>query len=90
MGLGILRGLKLIERQLRQERPAELTIRWNADDFDTDSALAAIGASTLKVSNVAIKHKVAERIGVGVEGLDCAFKFEVRNPCRAIRVAGVR
>jgi putative Mg2+ transporter-C (MgtC) family protein len=62
IGLGVLRGLKLIERRLRQERPSELRIRWNADDFDSDSALATIGASTLRVSNIAIKHNVSERI----------------------------
>jgi hypothetical protein len=39
-----------------------LRIRWNADDFDSDSALATIGASTLRVSNIAIKHNVSERI----------------------------
>ena len=76
MSVGILRGLKLIEHRLRQERPAELRIRWRADDFDSDSALATIGASTLKVSNFAIKHTVAERI----EELRCSVR---RRMCRA-------
>jgi putative Mg2+ transporter-C (MgtC) family protein len=73
MGLGILRGLKLIERRLRQERAAELRIRWTADEFDSDSAPATIGASTLKVSNFAIKHNVAER----VEELRCPVRRRV-------------
>ena len=73
MSVGILRGLKLIEHRLRQERPAELRIRWRADDFDLDSALATIGASTLKVSNFAIKHTVAERI----EELRCSVRRRI-------------
>jgi putative Mg2+ transporter-C (MgtC) family protein len=70
LALGILRGLKLLERHLRQERPAELRIRWRVDDFDSDSALATIGASTLKVSRVAIRHNVPERI----EELRCSVQ----------------
>jgi hypothetical protein len=73
MGVGVLRGLELVEHRLRQERPAELRIRWRADGFDSHSALATIGASTLKVSSFAIRRNVAERI----EELRCSVRRRV-------------
>lgn len=89
MALGILRGLRFFERRLSQERPSQLTIRWKSGDFDSDSALAMIGAaSTLRVSDVAIKHNVAER----TEELRCLVRRwsppdERRPPSEVLELA---
>ena len=74
LGLATLRGLKLIERRLSIERPAELTITWRDDElrdnFHVDAAFATIGSAGLQLVNFDIKHNGAERI----EELRCTVR----------------
>ena len=61
LGIGILRLLKALEQRLIEERPAELTIKWRADGFDLDAALAAIASAGLRLGKFDLKHDGAAR-----------------------------
>jgi putative Mg2+ transporter-C (MgtC) family protein len=62
LGFVILRGLKLPERRLKRERPAELMVKWRHEAFGVEEVLATIGAAGLPLSNLVVKRNPVERI----------------------------
>ena len=70
LGIVILRGMKQIERRLRQNRQAELTVKWRQGELDVGAALATIGTAGLELGNFAITRNPAERI----DELQCSVR----------------
>jgi putative Mg2+ transporter-C (MgtC) family protein len=70
LGLLTLRALKLLERKLTQQRVAALRIKWRAEDFDADAALAALRVADLQIS----KFVIRENLVAGVRELQCSVR----------------
>jgi putative Mg2+ transporter-C (MgtC) family protein len=70
LGLAVLRLIKPLERRLRQERSAEIVIRWRDGAYDLDAALRAVAAAGLRLDKFDIRHDGDE----SVEELRCRVR----------------
>jgi len=89
LGFVALRGLKVIERGLIEERLTKLTISWRDEGFNLDAALATVASAGLQLRSFSVKHDCAERI----EELRCSVRHrsmpnEHRIPAPLIELSG--
>ena len=70
VGLAILRGVQPIEQRLREQRIAELTIKWRSQTFDPAVYLTTIASAGPAPSRIAMKSAPVE----GVQELQCAVR----------------
>jgi putative Mg2+ transporter-C (MgtC) family protein len=73
LGILTLRVLKIFEERLKQERRAELRLKWKSDQFDAASALLALGLADAQISDFVVKHAVPE----GVQELCCSMRRQI-------------
>jgi putative Mg2+ transporter-C (MgtC) family protein len=76
LGLLILRGLRLLERKLKQRRISQLQMKWRIDDFDAETALSALRVADLQIAKFAIK----EDLLAGMQEFQCSVRhFALRD-----------
>jgi putative Mg2+ transporter-C (MgtC) family protein len=61
LGVIVLPGLRRLEARMRQERVFNLYVKWKGDTTSEDKILAAISASRLKASKIAVKYDNVEQ-----------------------------
>jgi putative Mg2+ transporter-C (MgtC) family protein len=77
LGLVIISGLKLIERQMKQHRNVEFAVRWRGDDFSQDEALRLMAEAELEVTHMTVKY--------GADGEASEIRCALRERCRPDR-----
>jgi putative Mg2+ transporter-C (MgtC) family protein len=80
LGLLILRALKILERNFKQERASRLRLKWKIGECDAVAAMTTLRAADLKISSWAVKRDMVAR----VEELRCSVRRLARREERGL------